>query len=1149
MNTNIQQHLDPNQGETTQNQLSTNSIYLSWKQKTDDRQINPTNISLAECITHIKQGTYKSQIDYIRNQIKSGIPQEEKQDLKKDNLGLWFLSCILTPGKGVAANNVQSLNGVMGMDVDHVPPEKYEEIKEHIIKRIEPIYLFKSVSGGIKYGVMTDLKPEDYKVNNLYETAYKTLIDAHDNVLKEVADGVNTDDRCSNINRGCYFAYDDDAYISDNYSITYVRDATFAFLEDAKVEEEENRKRFLELQNQKAQQNQSEDQKARQSKIDEAVEKYLEQVKSSYLNTPSGCGGRYKAFFKVGQAGKEVCLLNDGEVRGLLLSVDYDGSRAKKGQIDSVIKSLNNKYYGGSPLKVFDRNYTGHNPQTIAKRLSLSTPQNEIRLQINQYITEVEDEIRKTIDAHKRVLLLSATNTGKTWWMLDQVRVEKTLIVTPLVSITQQLEATLKSRQLDKSYACLYGEKHMDKTLGLKGGIVGVYDKIADLIDQHLLGQIDISKYVFHLDECHNLYKSGDYRNGVMEKIYSNLNIFKKVVFYSGTFDNRMIDLQIDKTIKVDNHKPQKTLNLNYCRNKTQAEFVNYVQGVENEIKHLIFCNDKKECKVLAEKIGKPYLILSRDTKSEDDIKEMLSNEMLGDDISILFTTSVGVEGINLKNTNIGHIHYYKGFAGTVSTTDMEQLSNRARKVNACLHLWVDEKKNLIEEQKDIISIDELSLTLNKAVESQIECVNGFEWIKKDEDNLDLFDAIKSHMNCVNTFMKDYRGRSIKANHEGRIEKNETGFASYLYATEVWNETRNIEYAIEKMKRLYNYKVVKTTFDNVDDAFVKSLEGDLRKLRELTKKEIKEIHDDYLKEIHDAQYDDDDLEKEYKKYRDGAHGQEGEIKKKIAYKYLNLSRKRIVRDNIRKIIEMDKEFYKVLDILDAEKHPKSWMWVEKVRSKLKVGDELDEAKRAKILIDVEAECRKEGLKHYDLKDTFDDDGNRTVDARVSIKLITTCINGHIIETKEDKLDENGQQLYYMKKDGSRGKKKQKRIRKLKVSSLDPKWFKFIQSIDIDTLENEVVEEPATEPMLSTPKKADVDNGIVYDFDPQEAIENKWMIYEDEEGRNYICFDVGEKREMIYDDEAYNEELKQQEDEELEHLLSMIAKSEAELEID
>lgn len=71
----------------------------------------------------------------------------------------------------------------------------------------------------------------------------------------------------------------------------------------------------------------------------------IENAKQVYRDTPSGMHMRNSGFFNLGLKLKTLGL-DDAEIKHQLLDADYDGSRAKKGVIDGVLKSLRDKKYG-----------------------------------------------------------------------------------------------------------------------------------------------------------------------------------------------------------------------------------------------------------------------------------------------------------------------------------------------------------------------------------------------------------------------------------------------------------------------------------------------------------------------------------------------------------------------------------------------------------------------------------------------------------------------------------------------------------------------------------------------------------------------------------------------------------------------------------
>ena len=76
------------------------------------------------------------------------------------------------------------------------------------------------------------------------------------------------------------------------------------------------------------------------------MEKEIEKAIFNYQTIQSGLGRRYIGFFNL--ALRLYHLVPLYEIEPYLMQVDTDGSRARKRQIESVIKSLQSRRYGGN---------------------------------------------------------------------------------------------------------------------------------------------------------------------------------------------------------------------------------------------------------------------------------------------------------------------------------------------------------------------------------------------------------------------------------------------------------------------------------------------------------------------------------------------------------------------------------------------------------------------------------------------------------------------------------------------------------------------------------------------------------------------------------------------------------------------------------
>ena len=153
--------------------------------------------------------------------------------------------------------------------------------------------------------------------------------------------------------------------------------------------------------------------------------------------------------------------------------------------------------------------------------------------EIKRYISELNSSVFFCHN-HYTSLIDSPTGSGKTELIFERsLDTPKIIIAFPYTS------QVIQQQKLHIDYQCLYDDNQYDDSKSNK--IICTYDKLVTLINHDL----DLNEYELHLDECHNLYVSSNYRDRIM--YYISLSIrnrnYKKVFLYSSTYDLSLIHI------------------------------------------------------------------------------------------------------------------------------------------------------------------------------------------------------------------------------------------------------------------------------------------------------------------------------------------------------------------------------------------------------------------------------------------------------------------------------------------------------------------------------------------------------------------------------------------------------------------------------
>ena len=159
---------------------------------------------------------------------------------------------------------------------------------------------------------------------------------------------------------------------------------------------------------------------------------------------------------------------------------------------------------------------------------------------IEKYLSELSNEDFE-FTKHYTTLIDSPTGTGKTELIFRLAKNQKAIVAFPYVS------QVIQQQEKQANFQFLYDSEKIDYQSNQN--ICCTYDKLTSLIYQ----DFDLNNYVLHLDECHNLYMSADYRNHVIFQIANSIRekIYKQVILYSSTYETKYLQ----HYITIDNHQ------------------------------------------------------------------------------------------------------------------------------------------------------------------------------------------------------------------------------------------------------------------------------------------------------------------------------------------------------------------------------------------------------------------------------------------------------------------------------------------------------------------------------------------------------------------------------------------------------------------
>lgn len=592
-------------------------------------------------------------------------------------------------------------------------------------------------------------------------------------------------------------------------------------------------------------------------------------------------------------------------------------------------------------------------------------------MKIKNYISELDSNVIFNINNYT-TLIDSPTGSGKTNLIFKRAKkVSKIIVAFPYTS------QVIQQQKKHPSFQYLYDDKKYNKSESSK--IVCTYDKLVSLITHDL----DLNDYELHLDECHNLYVSSDYRDRVMYYISLSIRtrIYKKIYLYSSTYEKKYLNnyLVIDKHFKIKYKNKKKddatVIHLNNSKQVTMNESIFYYfqHNVMVNEKILIYRNNKSENIALGrslEDIGFKVLVVDSDSKNEDETIELLQNEKIANETDVLITTSMLTEGINLLNNNITQIHYIDR---NKCASTIRQFTSRARKGNNQTFVWYKKeetlgvKKDIFEEWSDFnINAKQLENSYNQMVAFTDETFR---------------DKHINHLLKGNTFYdRSWRQHGYR-NVNGRVKIDYTRVANYFYELDVINQSHN-SYLLGEELEAHNFNVHYMNYEvNIDKEDQLTSKQNSKTVKEERKAEKIQILQSYI---------DDDVNvrqrlSELLLKRNKTSLENREIK--IAKEWIQLEKENVNKDDILNIIK-NNNTHKAKYRLSLKHQMENDLLYKEIVNTIELNKRYDAKERSDILIQAEKEILSKHKIDLNIKKMY----NGEIHGKTSKGIFATIFN-------------------------------------------------------------------------------------------------------------------------------------------------------------
>ena len=604
---------------------------------------NYQEITVLELVKAIKEG--RTSFLYWRDTIER-LRTSHNKSLKRQ-LPTILTSCKVSQGAGKTKENITDLLPFVQIDFDDV--EKYYkdayEAKARLIKDKYSYIVFISPSGtGIKIIAKIDTSKDFEGIYNYLEDYYLRNYD------------LPLDKSCKNINRQLYLSYDKDVFFNENAEVCS---------NTIKKMPNKTQKPHLNAFNIKSS-------IKHQGIVKTHIKHVLDSVKDKLLSTQKGQRhnellkqsyllGGYVSGDLISYVDAESFLnnivetifINDKDIKTEFRTVKDGLNRGQKQPIteDKIISNFENWKANFKPTEFkptkqkdlikFDKKYT-----------------------VNNYLSEIYEDLTKEITENKRLLITAPTGTGKTYTIIEKVlpklleQGKRVLIALPLRSLVDGVVKDYKGQ----GFAPIKGgtDKEEINCAIIDGVAVATYDKALEIADY-----FDI----IIVDEAHNFLSAYNYRNETILKLWNNSED-KNIVFITATPPKDLFKFLNFRQIKVEvkEHKPETVEIRKGYNNEIDTALTHIINDQPDGSGSIaIKINSKKKLQTLKEEIiknglaaEKEVIILDRniEQRPEDynNYTYLVDNNRFKEGIKYILSTNYINDGINIKDKKIKQV-------------------------------------------------------------------------------------------------------------------------------------------------------------------------------------------------------------------------------------------------------------------------------------------------------------------------------------------------------------------------------------------------------------------------------------------------------------------------------------------------------------
>lgn len=440
---------------------------------------------------------------------------------------------------------------------------------------------------------------------------------------------------------------------------------------------------------------------------------------------------------------------------------------------------------------------------------------------------------------NQNTLIQAGTGVGKTSMIMDMTGNlsdhQHIIMVVPSVLKVQELESSYTSKHGKIKYLYFYDKKTPTEASFVKNQryiIVCTYDKLDTLLT--VFPQSDIKKSLLVVDECHKLYSAGSYRDEAINSILFTLEKkrFSTVLFLTATFTSHCWDtlkIPLDSMYEVQAESEiQRNLKLIMIENGDQYSFIQLVidrlktmQQSKQIKKILIRYNNRQKCELLAAMLEKYHqvktLIVHSKNKDDDNVQDLFVNQLIPQDIDVIFCTSIMDEAININNLKEDLDSVFV-IGKDAHPEELVQFMGRLRKATVpCFmvtHTAIGQDHTIrIDTLRKIYMGKNLSFVkkLNKVAELLSEIFDEYQFDMFSEEQQQM--SIYKKVTLLNETFNQLSGSKLFTVNKGKVQRNAASIASNYYRMDKGNCYENFYYLKARITDLLPTCSIKYTVD------------------------------------------------------------------------------------------------------------------------------------------------------------------------------------------------------------------------------------------------------------------------------------------------------------------------------------------------